>query len=278
MTKLEANRVELATSCRDAEDIPKVRDAGMVFYDTSGDAMQLMHNGVRVIANGYYGSFNSELVKRLRGHHEPQEEKVFYELLKLVSPGAVMIELGAYWSYYSLWFHQSIAGAINYMVEPVAENLELGKKNFALNNFQWHFVQALVGDAQSVESQSPRITVDGLAKKEGLTKIEILDADIEGHEYAMLFGARDLIKSKLVRFIFISTHGFKVHAKCLGFLRRQGYKIITEHTPGESYSVGGLIAACADSNVDKVEVTKKPQNIKEQTKSLVCRYLAYLVE
>jgi methyltransferase, FkbM family len=277
VNKLESDRIKSAASCRDAEEIPKIQDAGMVFYNTTGEAIQLMHNGVKVIADGYYGHFNSEIVKKLRGHHEPQQERVFYEVLKLVTAGVVMIELGAYWSYYSLWFHQSVPNAINFVVEPIAENLELGKRNFALNDSQAHFVHALVGDTQSRESEPPTITVDQLAKKEGLTKIEILHADIQGNEYAMLLGTKDLLKSKLVRFVFLSTHGFKIHAKCLGFLRKRRYKIIAEHTPGESYSVDGLIVACADWNIDKIKVTKKPQGIRDRTKSLACRYLSYIV-
>ena len=172
----------------------------MVFHNTAGEAIQLMHNGVKVIADAYYGQFNSEIVKKLRGHHEPQQERVFHELLKLVTAGSVMIELGAYWSYYSLWFHQSIPNAINYVVEPITEHLELGKRNFALNDFQAHFVHALVGDTQSGESEPPTITVDEFVKKEGLTKVEVLHADIQGHEYAMLLGTKDSLQSKLLRY------------------------------------------------------------------------------
>jgi hypothetical protein len=93
----------------------------------------------------------------------------------------------------------------------------------------------------------------------------------------MLLGTKDLLKNKLVRFVFLSTHGFKIHAKCLGLLRKRRYKIIAEHTPGESYSVDGLIVACSDWNIDKMEVTRKPQAIKDRTKSLACRYLSYFV-
>jgi hypothetical protein len=162
-------------------------------------------------------------------------------------------------------------------VEPSAENLELGKRNFALNDFQAHFVQALVGKTQLRESEPPTITVDEFVKKEGLTKVEILHADIQGDEYAMLLGTKELLQSKLVRFVFLSTHGYKIHAMCLGFLRKRHYKIITEHTPGESYSVDGLIVACADRNTDKIKVTKRPQGIRDRTKSLACRYLSYFV-
>jgi hypothetical protein len=277
VNKPEGNRIELAASCRDTEEIPKVPDAGMVFDNNTRDAIQLMHNGVKVIADSYYGHFNSEIVEKLRGHHEPQQEKVFYEVLKLVTGGGVMIEVGAYWSYYSLWFHQTVPNAINYVVEPVAENLDVGKRNFALNDFQARFVNAFVGDTQSYQSEPPTITVDEFVKKEGLTRVEILHADIQGHEYAMLVGTKDLLTNKLIRFVFLSTHGFKIHAKCLGFLRKRRYKIIAEHTPGESYSVDGLIVACADWNIDRVKITKKPQGITDRTKSLVCRYLSHFV-
>jgi hypothetical protein len=121
------------------------------------------------------------------------------------------------------------------------------------------------------------MTVDGLAKKEGLTRIEILHGTFRGMSMRLLLGATDLLKAKLVRFIFISTHGFKIHAECLGFLRKHGYKIIAEHTVGESYSVDGLIVASADSSVGKIEVTKRPRSLTDRTKSLACRYLYHFV-
>ena len=97
-------------------------------------AIQLMHNGVRVLEDCYYGRWMTELIRLLRGHHEPQEERVFHELLKYVQPGATMVELGCFWAYYSLWFQRRIAGAKNFMVEPDPNNLEVGRKNFAINS------------------------------------------------------------------------------------------------------------------------------------------------
>ena len=44
---------------------------------------QLMHNGIKIIQDCYYGSWITTLIEILKGHHEPQEEKVFYEILKL---------------------------------------------------------------------------------------------------------------------------------------------------------------------------------------------------
>jgi hypothetical protein len=39
---------------------------------------------------------------------EPQEELAFNEVLKHIGPHANMIEIGGFWSYYSLWFYDKI--------------------------------------------------------------------------------------------------------------------------------------------------------------------------
>ena len=66
--------------------------------------MQIMHNGIRVLAGGYYGAWMQDLITRCKGVHEPQEEVVFAEIMKHLSDDATMIELGGFWSYYSIWF------------------------------------------------------------------------------------------------------------------------------------------------------------------------------
>ena len=45
-----------------------------------------------------------------------------------------MIELGSYWAYYSLWFASQVKDAQNYLIEPDPRRLEIGRKNFELNN------------------------------------------------------------------------------------------------------------------------------------------------
>jgi hypothetical protein len=92
-----AARAEMTVSCRDCELIPKVRDAGKV-VSLEGKPVQIMHNGVRVVAGGYYGDWMTGIIERLQGHHEPQEEVVFHEILKHVAPDATMLELGGFWS------------------------------------------------------------------------------------------------------------------------------------------------------------------------------------
>ena len=79
-------RANMTVSCRDCDLIPKVADAGQVI-SFEGKPVQIMHNGVRVVAGGYYGDWMMGIIERLRGHHEPQEEVVFHEVEACATQG-----------------------------------------------------------------------------------------------------------------------------------------------------------------------------------------------
>lgn len=48
-------RIELTVGCRDADPIPKVAEAGSIDRVRA----QVIHNGVLVVEDGYYGGFAS---------------------------------------------------------------------------------------------------------------------------------------------------------------------------------------------------------------------------
>lgn len=74
-------RIEMTVGCHDCASIPKVMNAGQIVTER-GERVQVMHNGLKVLAGGYHGDWMAEIITRLRGHHEPQEEMVFHEVLK----------------------------------------------------------------------------------------------------------------------------------------------------------------------------------------------------
>ena len=268
------NRVNLTISCRDSDYIPKISNAGSVVITETGDRVQVMHNGCMVLADAYYSSFQTEIIQDLRGHHEPQEEKVFYEVLKYVKPGAVMLELGAYWSYYSLWFQHSIDRSVNYMIEPTQENLDVGMKNFELNNKKGTFIQAFIGKQCDNATHPKTITVDEIMQLYNINYLDILHSDIQGHEYDMLMGAEDTLVNKKVKFIFISTHGLRVHYQCIKLLKKYGFHILASHTPPESYSIDGLIAATSDLEYQReIPISKNNISFTTLIKSLVAQSL-----
>ena len=214
------------------QNITRVEGAG-----TIKDDYIIMHNGLKVHVgdNSYYGRFSDILVLN-KGVHEPQEERLFSEVLKYISPGSTMVELGAYWSFYSMWFNRDIDQAVNYMVEPEVKNLEIGKANFKLNNMKGDFTLSYVGNEG--------LKIDDFVKEKEIDTIDILHSDIQGYELQMLQGAEQVIKQGRIKFIFVSTHSQELHYACLKFLKQHDYIIIASADfDHETFCYDGIIVA-----------------------------------
>lgn len=233
-------RIRITCSSPDNALIPRAPDAGRIRY-----GKQTMHNGLRIYAASYYGFETAILMHRNRGVHEPQEEYAFAKVLSAIQPGGVMIECGAFWGWYSLWFNSAIPNATNFLLEPSRFNLESGRRNFRLNKLRGHFRNVAVGSENSrLDDGTAVSTLDAFANKEGISHVHLLHADIQGHEVAMLQGAHMLFSSHRVDWTFISTHSDALHDECLSKLGEYGYQIKTAAKPEQSYSEDGIIVAC----------------------------------
>jgi FkbM family methyltransferase len=224
------DRIELACSgIANVAHLAKVPDAGNV-YTSDGVSFQIMFNGLKVLTDCYYGSWMTKLIQRLGGHHEPQEEKVFHECLRSLSGANSMIELGAYWGYYSLWFKSIFPESTVIVTEPDPANLNFAVKHARLN--QLHLFAELGGVFPTATTEIPSgllpenpfcsvpsITVGGLMKKYSLTRLDILHADIQGAEFQMLEEARPLFEERLIDHLFLSTHWKTIHEKCRHLLQ-----------------------------------------------------------
>lgn len=256
-----SDRVEMTASCRDTDVIPKVDSAGSIVSGPNGSSCQLMHNGLRVMAGGYHGEWMSEIIRRLRGHHEPQEELLFHAALPLMGSNVgepVMIELGSFWAYYSLWYRSVYVRARNILVEPDSGNLQLGERNFELNGFRAECLQAEIGTCKSIDLTSRSdelgrpvrtVSIDELVSSLGLERIHLLHSDIQGLELVMLDGAEETIRQGRLDWLFLSTHHHSIsgdpltHQRCLEWLHAHGAFIVEEHSVSESFSGDGLIVA-----------------------------------
>src|SRR5262249_22139780 len=170
-------------NCPDNFRIPRHPLAGRV-----QGGFQFMHNGLRVIRDGYYGPGQTELLRRNQGCHEPQEEIVFASVLPRVPAGACMVECGAYWGFYSLWFARDVPESRVWLIEPEELNLELGKRNFAANGLTGHFTWGFVA-RRSRQADPPEYSIDDFMEAQHLQHIDILHADIQGSEVDMIYGA-----------------------------------------------------------------------------------------
>jgi FkbM family methyltransferase len=262
LNAVERRRVELTVAVRDTDPIPKVPGAGEVIV-RNGERLQVMHNGVVLSEGRYHGAWMTEVIQRLRGHHEPQEELAFHttlERLATSSQAPIMLELGSFWAYYSIWAKHRIPSTRLVLVEPDAGNLAVGHHNLELNGMEATAVHAAVGsehDSQVVltwESDNQphltrQVTVDGLMRDLGLSWIDLLLADIQGAETAMLAGCAAALAARRIRFLIVSTHHHSIsgdpltHQRCLRILTDAGAHLVAEHSVAESCSGDGLIVA-----------------------------------
>lgn len=230
-------RVADILACPDAALLPRVPGAGTVC-----NGAQIMHNGLKVVRDCYYRSRGTRLFAATQGVHEPQEERIFAEVLKLMPRGATMIELGAYWAFYSAWFAREVPSARCLLVEPRLLNLDCGRANFRLNGLDGEFVRAMIGSAPSHHWWRGATTcVDDLVEERGLEQVDILHSDIQGFEREMLQGAERTLRAGKVRFAFISTHSDDLHTHCRGELRRQGFDLIADIDLQATHSVDGIL-------------------------------------
>jgi len=264
-------RVALTLSCRDTDRLPKVEGAGSV-VDRDGHAVQIMHNGVLVHEGGYLGGWTTEIIEGLDGHHEPQEEVAFAEVLRLIrdagEPDApLIVELGSFWAYYSLWFLQEFPSGKAVCLEPDPRYLEVGRLNFALNDRQAEFVHGVIGDGseQSItfEPESDlyaldqkygpidvrQYSLDQLAQLGDSATIDVLLVDIQGAEVPLLEASLDRLRDGLVRYAVISTHhrsisgSFLTHQRTIELVEAAGGVVLAEHSVSESFSGDGLVVA-----------------------------------
>ena len=248
-------RIKEVLSSSDNQYIPRHKDAGKLI-----NGNLVMHNGLIIDPVSYYGYSVLEMLLQNKGVHEPQEERIFAEVLKQMPAGATMLELGAYWGFYSLWFQKEVKSAKNYMVEPILQNMYCGVRNFKLNNYTGNFTNAFIGEQPGMSDRGVRIiSVDSYMKDKGLSKLEILHADIQGFELEMLKGAKENLSKGSIAYIFISTHSNDLHYDCRNLLKEHGYQIDASIDLDDTFSYDGLIVAHHPNYVslDHIKLSKK---------------------
>ena len=213
--------------------IDRVPGAGVV-----EDDLVTLHNGVRVPYQGkgaYYGDFSQILIIN-RGVHEPLEEYVFQEMLRRMPKRPLMLELGAYWGHYSMWLKRARPKARVILVEPELKSLNAGRANFERNGVAGEFIQAMVGTGQ--------FEVDRFLQEQGIERLDVLHSDIQGYEAQMLDGAAGCLGRHGADYVFVSTHGTKLHSQVLGALRGHGYRVeVSSDVATETTSFDGLVFA-----------------------------------
>jgi len=213
--------------------IERVPEAGYV-----QDGIVTLHNGVKVPFSGaqaYYEGFSSIFIFN-RGVHEPLEEFVFQRLLAKLPEDSLMIELGAYWGHYSMWFKKTIPSGRVVLVEPDSNNLKVGKANFLSNGLEGDFINSFVGLSH--------FAVDKFLEAQNIQKLHLLHSDIQGYELEMLDGAASSLRDEKLDYVFISTHTQNLHEEVIDRLGKYNYRVeVASGYDGETTSFDGLVFA-----------------------------------
>jgi len=234
-------RIADVLACPDNARLSRVANAGQIV-----DGCQIMHNGLKVVVNGYYGDGITRMLVANRGSHEPQEEVIFDAIVRSFPAGAVMVEAGAYWGFYSLWFCQALNDARVFLIEPDAENLATGQSNFQLNGCRGDFTRAYIGKGPGTYADGTAVVgIESYLAEKRLAHVHLLHADIQGAEVEMLAGARHVLAARSVDYLFISTHNLNLHQQCAEMLREHGYRVLASVDTEESHSLDGVLVACS---------------------------------
>ena len=234
------HRIESVCTDPNNVNIPRHARAGRVL-----GKYLVMHNGLRIHPMSHYGNLMFQMLVSNRGVHEPEEERAFSQVLKLLPTRPVMLELGSYWAFYSMWFLQACPTGRTFLIEPDQENLEWGRRNYQANRLAGNFSNAFVGHTpESPPDGIPTVSVDGFCKCHDIERIHMLHSDIQGAEHEMLIGAQELLRTRRIDFVFVSTHSNRLHYSCVDFLESMEYVILRNTDLNATTSYDGLIVAC----------------------------------
>lgn len=243
--RIVQDAASIVRSSPEYEHIAKHPDAGRIV-----DGLLVMHDGSRVLPTCYLGWANSVMLQGTAGVHEPEEERVFQDVLRTMKPGATMLELGAYWAFYSLWFQGAVNEARSFLVEPELSHINYGKKNFRINSREGVFTQALVGAEPGFIGDRRVISVDSLMAEHGIEHLDILHADIQGFELDMLRGAAQALDAGRICWAFISTHSESLHRDCREFLLQKRFAVVADAAQGKINGPDGVLVMRHESVAD----------------------------
>ena len=267
-------RVKMTVGCKDCADVTKVANAGHII-DYQNKRVQVMHDGTLVAADGYCGQWMTEIIRQLRGHHEPQEELLFHSVLQYCRPNNYIIELGAWWAYYTNWYLNSVPNSHAICLEPDPVHRQITEGNLALNANE----AIVLNGCASIDKTEHKILFESsnqygfvpgfdmttLGDLVGDSMIEMLHMDVQGAELDFLRSIKNFKKCGQLRFVFVSTHHHLIsgsrttHDDCVSLLTDLGAVILVDHSIVESFSGDGLIVASfkvEDSTLKLPEISR----------------------
>lgn len=180
----------------------------------------LMNNDVSVMLMNNYSSMENELFwLGFGGLHERISMEYW---LKLAKYSNTILDIGAYHGIYALAAKSANKNAAVYAFEPVPQNFNIMKQNIEFNNFDIYSNQCGISDHDGTAvfcgdnftsattgslnksnfvdkpHQEIRVQIRSIAsfiKEHRIKKIDLIKIDVEGHEYEVILGMKEYLKT-----------------------------------------------------------------------------------
>jgi FkbM family methyltransferase len=199
--------------------------------------------------------FRDEIQKQI--YFNSYELRNLNPVVKLVKPGWICFDVGANVGIYALRFAKKLnfKGKV-YAFEPEATNFERLRENINLNEFArivtpirvaltnydgtgtlylsnheqsgWHSLTEFKDIARSkVEVKTMKL--DTFVSENSINRIDLIKIDVEANEFEMLEGAKECLRNKIFKYIFIEFNGPRLAEKGRNFgqfmnvFRQNGY-------------------------------------------------------
>lgn len=169
--------------------------------------------------SGNIGSHNNEIAR-------------FERVFDNVRENPVMIELGSFWALWSLIFKNNFRKCRNILVEPIKENLEIGKENFRLNNFDCECYNVGIFFDKITQQTKDNFNEKGISLEDikscsftelyeefNLDVIDCLHADIQGSEKFLIDDIFYLLENKKILNLILATHSTEIDNYILNKLK-----------------------------------------------------------
>lgn len=171
------------------------------------------------------------------------EKRLLFE--RIVQVNDIVYDIGAHVGFYTLLAAKLVYkyGRV-FAFEPHPRNVLYLKEHLRINNISnVEIVARVVADIDGetyfdIESGSfqghivregttclPKIGLDSHVFSHGIPLPNCIKIDVEGSELLVLTGAREILTSARP-YLFVATHGRKVHQQCCDFLSAIGYQLL----------------------------------------------------
>lgn len=166
------------------------------------------------------------------------ETRISENFLRLMPRDSLFYDIGCALGWYSILVADRCKKIIGFDPYDKSSLLNISLNN--INNFKLY--PYFLSDCQKTDStDSVEITnIDNLIKR-GFLKPNVIKIDVEGGEYKILLGAKNLFDTIPPKLILIETHSEELFYNCLEFLKSFNYQIYNLGCPkintgGDLYS------------------------------------------